>query len=77
MKLDDNITLKELNKFTEVVKENGDLFFLKIDGERDENHITIIISSPPYKNKEQIRFDGQELKPLLIKAIDAYFNQYV
>lgn len=74
MRFNDNVTIKELFDYTELIKKNGDLFFLKIDGEREENHLTIIISFPPGKNKEQIRFDGHELESLLRKALGSYFS---
>ena len=64
--------LNQLNR----IKDNGDLVFIKLDGEREKDHITVIISSPVHKQKEQIRLDGEDLMKLLASAVKQYFSSY-
>lgn len=70
----ENLSLDELFKLVDDIRKKGYLFFIKIDGEREENHITIIISDPKNLSKEQIRFDGQHLDKVMIKAISKFFS---
>lgn len=71
-----NLSLEDLFKLVDDIKKKGYLFFLKIDGERDEDYITIIISDPKDLSKEQIRFDGDDLKINLTKSLSSFFSAY-
>lgn len=66
-------SLEELFALVDMVKSKGDIVFIKFDGEREINPITIIISYPSTINKEQIRFEGDNLKELLFKTLQLYF----
>lgn len=70
----ENLSLDELFKLVDDIRKKGYLFFIKIDGEREENHITIIISDPKNLSKEQIRFDGEYLDEVMIKAVSKFFS---
>ena len=66
-------SLEELFVFVDIIKSKGDLVVIKIDGEREKNEITVIISYPSDLNKEQIRYDGNNLREVLFKALHSYF----
>lgn len=66
-------SLEELFALVGMVKSKGDIVFIKFDGGREINPITIIISYPPDRDKEQIRFEGHNLKELLFKTLQLYF----
>ncbi|PSL45307.1 hypothetical protein CLV51_1049 [Chitinophaga niastensis] len=54
-----------------IVKGNGDVFILKIDGAREVNHYTVIISFPTIE-AEMIRADDKSMKIALFKVLEAY-----
>ena len=66
-------SLEELFVFVDIIKSKGDLIFIKIDGEREVNEITVIISHPSNLDKEQIRYDGNNIRETLFKALHSYF----
>ena len=65
MDIDKEMSIDDLLIQINKIKDLGDLVFIKFDGEREENHITVIISYPIAKQKEQIRIDGDDLKEIL------------
>lgn len=72
-----DVTLERLFEYVSYIKDRGDLVFIKYDGERNANTITVIISYPPPLNSidNQIRFEGDNLKDLLIKLIYTYYEE--
>ncbi len=74
MRFNNETTLEQLFLEVKRVQDNGDLVFIKFDGEREINHITIIISFNPKIDREQIRFEGDNLRELLKKALLEYHN---
>jgi len=66
-------TFEELTSCIEEIKKNGDVFILKVDGERDTNYNTII-SSFPNSDKEMIRYDSSNLKEAIKKALFDYIS---
>ncbi len=78
MKLElENITLERLFEYISYIKDRGDLVFIKYDGEREINHITVIVSYPPPYNlpENQIKLEGENLKDLLIELIYIYYEE--
>lgn len=73
LKLSKETPLQELFALVDLVKSNRDVVFIKFDGEREINPITIIISYSRNINKEQIRAEGDNLKELLFKTLQLYF----
>lgn len=79
MKLElENITLEKLFDYLSFIKERGDMVFIKLDGERDNNSIVVIISYPPSMNsvENRIMFQGDNLKDLLIKLVYHYYEKH-
>lgn len=66
-------TIDELFTCLEEIKKSGDIFILKMDGERENNQNTIMITFPK-SNKEMIRHDGESLKILIKKALSDYIR---
>ncbi|SEE16718.1 hypothetical protein SAMN04487765_1625 [Tenacibaculum sp. MAR_2010_89] len=66
-------TIDELFTCLEEIKNSGDIFILKMDGERENNQNTIMITFPK-SNKEMIRHDGESLKVLIKKALSDYIR---
>ncbi len=75
LKFNTDTTIEQLFFHVEDIRERGDIFFIKYYGERDSNWITIIISFPYDLSRKQIRFDGNNLKDLLIKSILKYYEK--
>ena len=68
------MSIEELLTLAKGIKDKGDMVFIKLDGERENNQITIIISYPNDKGKEQIRYEGDDLNECLFKAINSYYH---
>ena len=68
-----HLTYEELFSCIEEIKSKGDVFILKIDGERDENHNTVMISFPN-SEREMIRYDESDLKEGIKKALSDYIS---
>ena len=68
------ITIEELIYCAEIVKQNGHVFFLKLDGERKERHYTVCITFPDTK-MELIRADELSLKDALLKVLGEYVSR--
>lgn len=69
------VTLERLFRYIEEIRERGDLVFIKFDGEREDDFVTIAISYPNYLGKEQIRHDGNDFKKVLLKCLNEYYSQ--
>ena len=54
------------------IKDEGNIVFIKLDGERKKNKITVVIDFPLPTDKETIRLDGDDLDLLLEKSINIY-----
>jgi hypothetical protein len=66
-------SLNDLFEEIEQIKNNGDLVFIKFDGERESNKITLVIDfSKKSINRNQIRLNGDDLKDLIIKGLELY-----
>ena len=63
------ITLEELFLCIEEVKNERNVFILKVDGESNINTIMITF---PNSNKEMIRYDDVNLKEAIVKALKVY-----
>jgi len=68
-----NSSLEELFVFIDIIKVKGHLVLIKIDGERETNEITVVISYPKDLEREPIRYDGNNLREVLFKALQSYF----
>ena len=69
-------TIEQLLFHVEVVRERGDVFFIKYDGAREgSDWITVIVSYPDDLSREQIRFEGNDLKKLLIQTVVKYYEE--
>ena len=69
-------TLESLMRCVEMVKQNGDIVVLKLDGERKENHYTAFITFPLSKKKEMIRADKSTLEEALLKILTVYLERW-
>jgi len=68
-----NSSLEELFVFIDIIKIKGDLIFIKIDGEREADEVTVVISYPSDLEREQIRYNGSTVREVLFKALHSYF----
>jgi len=68
-----NSSLEELFVFIDIIKIKGHLVLIKIDGERETDEITVVISYPSDLEREPIRYDGNNLRDVLFKALQSYF----
>lgn len=75
LKFDHNITLEQLFLHIEIIKDRGDIFIIKYDGERDTDFITIIVLFKCDSLNLQLRFEGNNLNDLLKSAITNYYNE--
>ena len=55
------------------IGDMGDIVIFKIDGERNENRYTIVISSPDM-SFEAIRYDASTIEESLLKALKKYID---
>ena len=67
----DEISIEELIDCFERVKDNGDIGFIKFDGERKTNHYTVLITTPMPQSK-MVRADESTLKVALVKVLAEY-----
>ncbi|XZF15426.1 hypothetical protein ACTHGU_04750 [Chitinophagaceae bacterium MMS25-I14] len=65
-------SLEELMYCFELVKNNGDIVVIKLDGERKEKGYTAFITFPLSKKKEMIRVDEDNLETTLITVLSMY-----
>lgn len=70
----ENPTFDELISCFEIVKDDGNIGFIKLDGERDKDHYTIIITFPENR-EEMLRSDGADLKQQLKNVLSKYINR--
>ncbi len=68
-----NSSLEELFVFIDIIKNKGDLVLIKIDGERETDEITIVISYPSDLERDPIRHNGTKIRETLFKALHSYF----
>ncbi len=77
----EGINIEKLFEYIDFIRRRGVMVFIKYDGERNAKWITVIISYPPPNNSldNQIRFEGEDLKDLLIKSVYSYkkYKDYV
>lgn len=66
-----NSSFDNLIRCLEIVKENGDVCVVKLDGGRMDNQYTVFISFSNNK-REMIRVDGSDLKEVLIDVLRLY-----
>ncbi|SEW39887.1 hypothetical protein [Chitinophaga arvensicola] len=67
------ITMDDLIYCFEKVRGQGDVGFIKLDGERKENQYTVCIMFPGIK-EEMIRADESTLKEALLKVLSKYVD---
>lgn len=67
----EQVTYDELFIALDEVKKAGNVFILKMDGER-ENHNNTIMITFPNSNKEMIRYDNSDLKEAIKMALKDY-----
>ena len=68
----EQVTFDELFICLEEIERLGDVFILKIDGEREDTINTIMISFPDSSN-EMIRYDDSDIKQAIRNALTDYF----
>ena len=68
-------TVENLLKCAEEVKDQGDVFLIKMDGQRSQNEkqYTILITFPIMPSKI-VRADELELKMAMLKALEEYLQ---
>lgn len=64
-------SIEELIDCFDKLKECGDVAVIKFDGERENNQHTIFITFPT-KNRDLIRYDGDNLKEGLFLVLKEY-----
>lgn len=69
----ESYTFDELINCLEDIKNEGDVVIIKLDGEREDNQNTIMITFPN-SNREIIRHDGSDLKKSIQKALLDYIS---
>lgn len=62
-----------LFKCFQEIGDAGDIVIFKIDGGRDDNQYTLVISSPDM-SFEAIRYDASSIEESLLKALREYKN---
>ena len=65
----ENIAFEDLFVCVQEIKDNGNVFILKVDGESNINTIMIMF---PNSDKEMIRYDNADLKEAMIMALKNY-----
>ena len=73
LKLNEETSLDDLFLFADFIKDRGHLVFVKLDGERNENHYTVIIAYPVNISRELHKYEGNDLKKGLCMCIIEYF----
>lgn len=58
----------------ELVRQDGNVAIIKLDGEREDNFYTVFISFPNSEN-EMIRFDGGNLQDAMRNVLSKYCEQ--
>jgi len=66
-------SIEELFVFVDIIKSKGELILIKIDGEREVNEVTIVISYPSNLDKSPIQYAGSNVRETLFKALHKYF----
>ena len=64
----------DLMRISDVVMKNGHFLFVKFDGERIDQRITVIIDYPPNLKMKMIKEEGDNLGALLTKAFNRYLR---
>ena len=67
--------LEALLSSVDEIRKKGDIVFIKFDGARENDFITIIISYPYNLNREIIRHDGNDLIEVLTNCLNDYYSQ--
>ena len=67
--------IEDLLSCAEQVKLDGNVFVLKMDGERNEMQYTCFITFPESRN-QMIRKDGDEMKKVLVDVFVDYLKIY-
>lgn len=70
-----NKKLEALFSSVNEIREKGDVVFIKFDGVRENDFITIIISYPSNLSREVIRHDGDDLIEILTNCLNDYYSQ--
>ncbi len=66
-------TLDELFDCIKEIEAAGNIFILKVDGEREENHNTVMITFSN-SDKDMIRYDESDIKVAIKKALFDYIS---
>ncbi len=66
-------SIDELFVFVDIIKSKGDLVLIKIDGEREIDEVTIVISYPSDLERAPIQYTGSNIRETLFKALHTYF----
>jgi len=75
-KIDKKSSVEDLLQYADqIIKKRGDLIFIKIDGEREKNHVTVSISYPSDLSRQAIRYDDDDVRTALYEAIIDYNTQ--
>ncbi len=67
------IKFSDLPKYMEIIRKNGDVFILKVDGERESNFFTLVIT---FANQEfdSLRLDHSDLEEGINLVLEEYFK---
>lgn len=72
---DCNSSYDDIIKLFERIKDDGNVVVIKFDGERESNKYTSFISYPNQPSKELIRYDGDNLKEILLNLLKDYYKE--
>jgi len=70
---EDSMSSSQMLLCIEEVRETGNVFILKVDGERSENHYTVMITFPN-SVYETIRCDDAELFAAVRSVLNDYYS---
>ena len=74
MDLEFNIdsSFDELMTYVNDIREKGYLFMIKYDGEREEDFITVLVTSAK-QDIDPIRMDGENLKKVMCSVLNDFY----
>ena len=64
-------SMDELIQCFELIRQAGHIAFIKLDGEREQDWYTILVTFPD-SSREMIRNDGSDLRTALINVLTSY-----
>ena len=63
-------------KILDLIRQDGQIVLVKLDGEREDNFYTVVISYPQPSVFQPIRLDGRNFSSLIDKVVDEYQKRH-